>query len=160
MQRPFAPPRPPAPPYAPGPNASGTATVALSAPPADLTPAGPLAMASAACTTRSACPHLCMSTPGGPTSLTSMSTFMTMPASLRGSGDTGDTGVLPTANDILLNGPSRAQTLICPYSAAPRMGEPFGGCASAGVVSHEYPLFVTITYRHCFAPPCVKVPRP
>jgi len=47
-------------PYTLGPNASGAATVALSAPPADPMPAGPLAMASAACTTGSApLIHIC-----------------------------------------------------------------------------------------------------
>jgi len=102
---------------------------------------------------RECSPSSVVSTSGGPTSLASMSTFTTVPASPRGSGDTGDTGALPTADDVVLNGPSRAQTLICPYSAAPRTGEPFGGCASAGVVGREYPRFVAITHRHCIAPP-------
>jgi len=73
------------PPYAPGPNASGAAAVALSAPPADPTPAGLSAMESAACTTSSVPPHPCVSTPEGSTSLASMSTFTTVPASPRGS---------------------------------------------------------------------------
>jgi len=94
-------------------------------------------------------PSSVVSTSGGPTSLASMSTFTTVPASPRGSGDTGDTGALPTADDVLLNGPSRAQTLICPYSTAPCTGKLFSGCASAGVVGREYPRFVTITHRHC-----------
>jgi len=58
----------PAPPYALGPNASGAAAVALSAPPADPMPEVPSAMASAAPTTGSAPPHRCVSMPEGLTS--------------------------------------------------------------------------------------------
>ena len=70
---------PPAPPNAMGPNASDAAMVALSAPPADLMPEVPLAMASAAPTTSSTCPYLCMSTPRGPTPFTSVLAFTTVP---------------------------------------------------------------------------------
>jgi len=70
---------PPAPPNAMGPNASDAATVALSAPPADLTLEVPSAMASAAPTTSSAHPHLCVSTPGGLTPFASVPAFTTVP---------------------------------------------------------------------------------
>ena len=85
MRWPYRVPPPPAPSYAPGPNASGAATVALSAPLADPTPAVPSAMASAAPTAGNAPPHPCASTPKGSHSLASMSTFTTVPASPRGS---------------------------------------------------------------------------
>jgi len=109
-------------PYAPGPNASGAATVALSAPPADPTPAGPSAMESAACTTSSAPPHPCVSTPEGSTSLASLSIFTTVPASPRGS-ETQETQVrwpLRTTHPSTrhFNGPSKAHTLIHPHSTA------------------------------------------
>ena len=85
MQWPYRAPPPPALSYALGPNASGAATVALSAPLADTTPAVPSAMASAAPTTGSAPPHPCASTPEGSPSLASMLTFTTVPTSPRGS---------------------------------------------------------------------------
>ena len=69
---------PPPLPYALGPNASDAATVALSAPPADPTPAGPSAMASVMPTTGSTPPHPCVSTPGGSTPFASMLAFTTV----------------------------------------------------------------------------------
>jgi hypothetical protein len=82
-------PAPPALPYMLGPNTSGAVAVALSALSADPMPAVPLAMASAGPMTGSAPPHLHMSTPEGLTPFTFVSAFTAVPASLRGSGDTG-----------------------------------------------------------------------
>jgi len=75
----------------------GCRSSGFSAPPADPAPAVPLAMASAAPMTGSAPPHPCVSTLEGSTSPTSYRRT-TVPASLRGSGDTGDTGALAAAD--------------------------------------------------------------
>ena len=114
---------PPPSPYALGPNTSDTATVALLALPADPTPAGPSAMASAVPTTGSAPPHLCMSTPGGLTSLASVLAFTTVPGSWS----------------------------HVPYSAAHVRA--CSASALVPALSAAYTLALSITHHHHIAPP-------
>ena len=96
----------------------------LSAPPVDLMPEVPLAMASAMPTTGSAPPHLYAPTSEGPTSLASMSAFNTMPASLRGLGDMGDRCIChrgscsPFLPPDFFNEPNKPHAPIHPHSAA------------------------------------------
>jgi len=73
-----------------------------------------------------------------------------MPAILRASGDTSDTGALATADappppDFSVS-PARLALLFAPQ-CSPSVGELFSGCASASVVGCINPHFVAI--RHC-----------